>query len=162
MKKRILFTLASITCSVLITTSVFATDANFNISATIISNIAVTTAQNLSFPVHEAVSSDTPVVVAPGDTTAAKFTATGEAGKNVTGSVTDSSITLTCSTGACNGDTITVNGFSLGGDMSSSGAATFNNSGQLNNLLVGATETLTNTDKPGDYSGSATFRLVYS
>ena len=46
--------------------------------------------------------------------------------------------------------------------MSAAGAASFDVSGGLSDLRVGGTAKVESDDIPGDYTGSATFRLVYN
>lgn len=167
MKKLPTLIVSSIIGAGLITSSAFATDATFTVSSQIINNIALTNQQGITFPTQEVVSGDTPITVGPTDAAAAIFSAIGEAGKNATGSVTDTNIQLSCTSAAtCGTDAITVNNFTLGGDLAAGGRVTFpgalgSGTGNLTNLRIGATETLTSADRAGTYSGTATFRLVY-
>jgi hypothetical protein len=57
---------------------------------------------------------------------------------------------------------MTVNHFTYGGGgMSSSGAITFDSSGDIANLAVGATLAMTSATEPGTYTGTSTFQVVY-
>jgi len=162
MKTKIAFALSAFILSAF-TTLTYATDASFSISASLYQSIALTNVNGITFPEHEVVTSDTNITVAPADTGAAKFSATGAPDRAVTGSVTTDSVSLQCSTpSTCNRETMTINNFTYGGDMNNSGNATFSNDGKLNNLLIGATQQINASNNAGTYSGNATFRLVYS
>ena len=51
--------------------------------------------------------------------------------------------------------------FTYGGDLSSSGTGSFDNSGDISDMRVGATAHVAANDTPGAYTGSATFRVTY-
>lgn len=137
-----------------------ATDEAFNVSMSLIAPIVITETQALSFASAGAGSGST-VVTAATDGTAAIFTATGEASTAVTGSVVDANITMTTGDGVGTTKQITVDTFTTGGDMDGSGSATFDGSGDLTNLRIGATANVEAEDIAGSYSGTTTFRLVY-
>ncbi len=143
-------------------TSTFATDASFTITATLLENISLTNSQGLDFGNLTLVSSATPVVIAPTDPGAAKFSAQGTSNDAATGSVVETTATVACTTSAsCGTDTMTISNFTLGGDMDSTGSTNFGATGELNNLLIGGTLTVDPSNRYGNYSGTATFRLVY-
>lgn len=160
---KITSTLVTLSAAAILSCSLpaLATDSSFSINADLLSNIVLTKSQDMTFPDQEIGTAQT-YVVSPTDTGAAVFTATGSASKNVTGSVTTASVSLTCTTAAtCGTETITANTFTTGGDMAANGDATFDGTGNLSNLRIGASEVVTATNKAGSYAGSATFRLVY-
>lgn len=142
--------------------NLLAQDASFRIQASLLQDVSLKNGRALNFGKHEVVTSDTSFVVSPQDAGAAKFQAKGKVGAYVTGSVSEQSVTLSCSTpSTCRGNTMVVDRFTLGGDMSKTGGARFNREGYLSSLLIGARLTVTASDKEGDYGGQATFRLVY-
>jgi hypothetical protein len=138
-----------------------ATDESFNIGITLIAPIVITETNALSF-VETTAGSDQTVITAPGDGIAATFTATGEASRAVTGSVVESSVVLTTGAGVTTPEQMTIDTFTTGGDMSGAGATSFDGSGDLSDLRIGATANVLTEDVPGVYAGSATFRLVYN
>ena len=140
--------------------SVLATDEAFNVTMSLITPIVITETQALSFA-NTSQGSAATVVTAPTDGTAAIFSATGAASTAVTGSVVEASITMTTGDGVGTTKQITVDTFATGGDMDGAGAATFDGTGNLSNLRIGATANVEAEDIAGAYSGTATFRLVY-
>jgi hypothetical protein len=154
--------IAALSLSLGLVSAANATDESFNIGITLIAPIVITETNALSF-VETTAGSDQTVTTAPGDGIAATFTATGEANRAVTGSVVESSVVLTTGAGVTTAEQMTVDTFTTGGtDMSGAGAATFDGSGDLSDLRVGATANVLTEDVPGVYAGSATFRLVYN
>ena len=138
-----------------------ATDETFNVGMTLLAPIVITETQSLTFA--DTISgSASDVTTAASDSSAATFTATGEANRAVTGSVVESSIVMTTGDGADATKQITVDTFTTGGDMSVAGAATFDGSGELNDLRIGGTAHVEADDIAGSYSGTATFRLIYN
>ncbi len=138
-----------------------ATDETFQASMQLVAPIVITESQALSFA-DTIAGQATDVVTAAADTTAAIFTATGEANRAVTGSVVESNITMTTGDGADTTKQITVDTFTTGGDMDASGAATFDTNGDLSDLRIGGTAHVEAEDIAGAYTGTATFRLVYN
>lgn len=166
MKKRIFQLGTMVVIAVGVTASVLAAaqpgeygEATFTASLSLYAPIAITTVQNLSFG-HIPAGSSTEVTVSPDDADAAQFTASGDPSGNVVGSVTDSSITMS-NGGSGSSNQITVDDWTYGGSMSSSGSASFGPDGTLSNLRVGGTANVSSTNEPGDYTGTATFRLTY-
>jgi hypothetical protein len=143
-----------------IATSAFATDEAFTSSMTLLAPIVITETSALTFA--NAVSGQASTVTSSASSAnAAQFTATGEASTAVTGSIVEANITMTTGDGIGSTKQITVDSFTTGGDMDGSGAATFDGSGNLSNLRVGATANVLAEDIAGAYTGTATFRLVY-
>ncbi len=161
MKKSTFNKIAALSLSLGLVSAANATDESFNIGITLIAPIVITETNALSF-VETTAGSDQTVVTAPADGIAAQFTATGEASRAVTGSVVESSVTLTTGAGLTTPEQMTVDTFTTGGDMSGAGAATFSVGGALSDLRIGATANVLTEDVPGTYAGSATFRLVYN
>lgn len=167
MRNKLLIIAATSVLATTAFTQSFATDGTFNISATLLREpIVLTVLNNLSFPETNAGTAQT-VTVSPGASSAAKFSATGMPLQGVTGSVTQETVELTCTSGACTSSTgdakkIEIDTFSFGGDMNSSGGANFDSNGTLNNLTIGAKEHIKASNLQGTYTGTATFRLVYS
>ena len=153
--------IAALSLSLGLVSAANATDESFNIGITLIAPIVITETNALSF-VETTAGSDQTVTTAPGDGIAATFTATGEASRAVTGSVVEPSVVLTTGAGVTTPEQMTIDTFTTGGDMSGAGAASFDGSGDLSDLRVGATANVLTEDVPGVYAGSATFRLVYN
>ncbi len=152
--------LVALTLGLGIVGSAQATDEPFNASMKLIAPIIVSETKALSFVEAVAGTADT-VITAAGDGEAAIFTATGEASRAVTGSVVESSITMTTGGGGAT-EQITVDTFTTGGNLSAlDGSAAFDGTGNLVDMRIGATANIDATDVAGDYTGSATFRLVY-
>ena len=139
--------------------------APFTISARLLASTTITNTQPLTFPAHLVVASgagnETETVAADAGT-AAIFTAVGEPDQAITADVTASTVTLNCTSPTCTGDTLSVGTFTFGGTLSPAGQATFDSSGNLTNLRVGATLTITDAAKAGSYSGTGTFRITYN
>jgi len=138
--------------------SAIADEKDFSTSINLLAPIVLTKTQDLTFPNASAEFVDS-VLVAANDSTAAIFSATGEANRAVTGSITASSIEMIHTVDSSH--KIIVDSFTTGGDMNSSGVTAFDNSGNLSNLRVGATANIEADDIAGNYAGSATFRLSY-
>ena len=139
--------------------TVMATDEPFNATMTLLAPIVITETQGLTFPTVAA-GSTTPQTVAPAAAAAAIFTATGSASTGVTASVVESSIEMVTGDGVGTTKRITVDNFVLGGNVTG-GTGTFDGSGNLADMRVGATANPQSDDIAGAYSGTATFRLIY-
>ncbi len=151
MKKRLLL------AAVAVTTTVMATDESFDVLMELLAPIQITEVKNLQFPATLS-GAALDVVVATGDTGAAEFSATGTASKSFTKSVVESSITLQLdgNSGGLSTKEIVVDTFSLAGPVA------FDGSGNATGLKVGGTAHVLAEDLPGQYSGVATFRMVYN
>ena len=147
MKK--LFILISL---LIFSTTAYATDQSFNINVTLTNSILITRIQNLLFPNTTLTGSAFNVTVATGASGAATFNATGRRNWSITRSVVESSITMSAP-GVVG--TITVNNFVVAGPTA------FDGSGNANGLKVGATAHVLAASEDGDYTGTATFRVVY-
>lgn len=134
-------------------------EASFNATLTLYAPIVVTKLHDLTFgEIVSGTASDN--TIAPGSANAAQFSATGDVNADVTGAVQSSSITLTNGVSGPTGQ-ITVDTFTYGGDLSSGGAGSFDSSGDISDMRVGATAHVASNDTPGAYTGSATFRVTY-
>ena len=125
------------------------------------STLAIHEQQGLEFGQHTVPSSKTPVVIAATDAGAASFNVTGEPSQSVTASVVENRMLMTNGQSG-NQNRIRVRNFTLGGSVDTSGNGSFNNQGLLNNVRVGATAILNANKNPGEYEGTATFRVVYN
>ncbi len=138
-----------------------ATDESFQASMKLLAPIVITETQALSFA--DTISGQTTnVTTAAADASAALFTATGEANRAVTGSIVESSINMTTGAGVTTPEQIVVDTFSTGGDMDGAGSATFDATGNLNDLRIGGVAHVEAEDVAGQYTGTATFRVVYN
>lgn len=160
MNKSTLNKIAALTLGLGVVGAANATDESFNIGIKLIAPIVITETNALSF-VETVAGTAQDVITAPSDGIAAQFTATGELLRAVTGSVVESSVVITTGDGADSTKQMTIQDFTLGGDLVG-GTANFDASGDLSDLRVGATAKVEADDIPGDYAGSATFRLVYN
>ena len=129
-----------------------ATDQSFNISLKLFKPITITKVQDLLIPETPLTGSAFTIVVATGDTGAASFDAEGGKNRSITRSVVESSIDMSASgvTGV-----IAVDTFDLAGPTA------FDSSGDITGLKVGATANVLAASEDGDYSGTATLRVVY-
>lgn len=124
--------------------------------------IFITEIQALSFvPTLGGVSSN--VITAPTDSRAAIFNITGNTNVAVTASIVEASIDIVNIVGNPNaaGNRMTVSNWTYGGALAADGTAFTDGNGDLNNARIGATVTISANDAPGDFSGTATFRVVY-
>ncbi len=135
-----------------------AVDELFDVSLKLLTPITITETQALDFGETVAGSAST-LVVAAADANAAVFTASGEAAETASVQIVEANITLTTDDGSDTTKQITVDNFSLGGDVSG-GSMTF--SGGADDIRVGATANVEAEDIAGDYSGTATLQVVYN
>ena len=114
----------------------------------------VTLVNNLNFG-NQVVGVANTVVVAPTDSGAAVFNATSMTpGKSVTCKIVNSSTTIN-NGGNGSKNNITVSNYTISGCTSVVPA-----NGQILNIGVGATATITSGDLAGDYTGTNTFRIT--
>jgi len=142
-----------------------AVDESFNIGMKLLTPIAITEVRQLDF-VDTIAGADNTVVTAPADPIAAVFNSTGDSSKTATASVVEGSVTM-LRTGGTPGNTpdeFTVDSFALGGagitggnqvDYAASG-------GSVNDIRVGGTANILAEDLAGNYTGTATLRIVYN
>ncbi len=123
-------------------------------------SLALVEQQSLSFADMLAGQAST-IKVEPADASAAIFKAMGVPNSDFVAKVVENKIELKTADG--NGETknVTVNGFKTGGSIGPSGKGKFSNLGGANNLRIGATVHVSANDIPGQYLGSATFRINY-
>ena len=135
-----------------VSASAMATDQSFNVSLKLFKPITITKVQDLLFPDTTLTGSAFSIVVLPADSGAANFNAQGGKSRNLTKSVVESSINMSAS-GATG--TIAVDTFVL------SGPTAFDASGNANAIKVGATAHVLAASEDGNYTGTATLRVVY-
>jgi len=123
-------------------------------SAELYAAITVQLVKNLDFG-YQILGLAKSVIVAPTDSGAASFNASGlTVGRTTTCTVTQSSITMSNGgSGATN--QITVNAFRLSGCTTPVPPG-----GQILGIGVGATAVISANDLAGDYTGTATFRIT--
>lgn len=138
-----------------------AVDKTFNIGLKLLAPIVISESKAMDFPDTVSGAASTLVTTAAG-TDAAILTATGEANRAATASVVETSVEITTGLGDDATKRITVDTFTLGGDIGVGGAVTFDGTGNLSDMRVGATAHVESNDIAGDYAGTATFRLVYN
>ena len=139
-------------CALTISATAMATDQSFNVSLKLFKPITITKVQDLLFPDATLTGSAFNIVVLPADSGAANFTAQGGKSRNITKSVVESSINMSASgvTG-----TIAVDTFVLAGPTA------FDASGNATGIKVGATAHVLAASEDGNYTGTATLRVVY-
>lgn len=147
MKK--LFILISI---ITLSSTAMATDQSFNLSLKLFKPITISKVQDLLFPDATLTGSAFNVVVLPADSGSATFNAQGGKNRNITRSIVESSINMSAS-GVVG--TIAVDTFVL------SGPTAFDSSGNANSIKVGATAHVLAASEDGNYTGTATLRVVY-
>lgn len=148
----------------LATASVNATaapDANFDAILNLLEPIDVTLAKPLTFA-SMLTNADQTVITTPESPNAAIFTATGAVGWQTQAEVVENSIVLTKS-GTAGGVTneITVDTFTYGGNLDSSGLGAFSGSGSLTDMRIGASAHIKAENGSGLYIGSGTLRVTY-
>lgn len=124
--------------------------------------IVITEVQALSF-MNIAAGTSTTIVTAPGDTNAAVFNATGDVSAAVTVSIVENNVNITTGSGNGAQRKIPITAWTFGGsltDAGGSGTASFDASGILNNMRIGASATVDANNLAGDYSGTVTLRVV--
>ena len=130
-----------------------ATDQSFNISLKLFKPITITKVQDLLIPQATLTGSAFNIVVATGDSGAAAFNAQGGKSRTISRDVVEDTIDLSASgvTGKIAVDTFVL-----------AGPTAFDASGNANGLKVGATAHVLATSADGDYSGTATMRVIYN
>lgn len=144
---------------IFLTGKAIAATETFEATLELLAAINITEVQALAFPDTEAGTAGT-LVVAPADATAAVFSATGSASANIAVSVGD--INMTDGT-----DNIPVATWVFGGNLvdggdGNNGTGSFDGTGNIADMRVGATATLGGTEGAGSYAGTATFTVVYN
>ncbi len=137
----------------------YAADEPFNVTIELQSPIVLSEINGLSF-VSTPTGMNTDVVTAPRDALAATFSVRGNPNTAVTGSVVESSITMTTGAGGIN-EQIVVDNFTTGGGLNRIGKGTLRASGSLKDIRVGGTAHVKANNVAGSYIGTATFRLLY-
>lgn len=148
-KMKKLFILISI---LTLSSTAMATDQSFNLSLKLFKPITITKVQDLLFQDTTLTGSAFNVVVLPADSGSATFNAQGGKNRNITRSIVESSINMSAS-GVVG--TIAVDTFVL------SGPTAFDASGNANSIKVGATAHVLAASEDGNYTGTATLRVVY-
>jgi len=140
----------------LVSTAALSSDEIFNVTVKLLAPIAIIEDSPLVFPNTQSGSASN-VVVGTGDAGAASFHATGSPSVAFTKSVVESSIVMELSGGSSGDATkeIVVDTFVL------AGPSAFDGSGAASGLKVGGTARILDNDVAGDYSGTATFRMIY-
>lgn len=138
--------------------------AGFHGHLNLLQSISLTNQKDLDFgDVMRPLSGSVQVTVSPDDPGAAVFRATGEPLRSVEASITTPTVVL--ANDSDTSDTIEVTDFTLGGSLqdqgNGSGTANFDPEGVINHMTVGGTAMVNSENQPGDYTGNATFRLVY-
>ncbi|MFH1223989.1 MAG: DUF4402 domain-containing protein [Pseudomonadota bacterium] len=145
--------LSVVAVTMFISGAAYATDQSFSVSMKLLKAITISKIQDLSFPDTTLTGSAFTVAVAPADSTAAVFNAQGGKNRNITRSVVEVGGINMSAPGVAT--TILIDSFLL------SGPTAFDGSGNANNIRVGATANILATSEDGDYSGTATMRVVY-
>jgi hypothetical protein len=128
-----------------------AVDAPFNIYLKLFKPIQLTKIADLDFG-EQVQGTAADIVIATSDAGAAEFNATGGKNRAITRSVVEASVNLTAA-GVV--DPIAVDTFTVDGPTA------FDGSGDADALKIGATARILAASEDGDYSGAATFRVVY-
>jgi len=129
-----------------------ATDQSFSTSLKLFQPITISKVQDLLFPNTTLTGSAFTIAVLPADSGAASFNAQGGKNRNITKSVVESSINMSASGVVGN---IAVDTFVL------TGPTAFDSTGNITAIKVGATAHVLAASLDGNYSGTATLRVVY-
>ena len=130
----------------------YATDQSFNVTMKLRAPIVLTEVTPLVFP-DQTTGTAQDITVVTRDAGAASFTATGGRNRSIARSVVESSINMDA---GIRGDNIAVDTFVLGGPTA------FDGGGNITGLKVGAGAHILATNPDGDYTGTATLRIVYN
>ena len=136
----------------MISQAAMATDQSFSASLKLFQPITIAKVQDLLFPDTTLTGSAFTVGVLTTDSGAASFTAQGGKNRNITKSVVESSINMAASGVVGN---IAVDTFLL------SGPTAFDGTGNIAGIKVGATAHVLAGSLDGNYTGTATLRVVY-
>jgi Domain of unknown function (DUF4402) len=139
-------------CMLMVSASAMATDQSFNANLKLFKPITISKVQDLLFPDTTLTGSAFNIVVLPADSGAANFTSQGGKNRSITKSIVQSSINMSAS-GVVG--TIAVGTFVL------SGPTAFDASGNITGIKVGATANVLAASEDGNYTGTATLRVVY-
>lgn len=132
----------------------YSQQAPFPITLHIASALKITIDHPLTFP-ETVAKSTTSITITPNSTDAAEFNVTGEPGATVIASIIQNSAQLNRQGG---GGKVQVSNFKFN---KANKRYKFNAQGRLNHdISLGATANI-GTSKPGDYQGTATFRVTY-
>ena len=129
-----------------------ATDQSFSTSLKLFQPITISKVQDLLFPNTTLTGSAFTIAVLPADSGAASFNAQGGKNRNITKSVVESSINMSASGVVGN---IAVDTFVL------TGPTAFDSTGNITAIKVGATAHVLAASLDGNYTGTATLRVVY-
>ena len=136
----------------MISAAAMATDQSFSTSLKLFQPITITKVQDMSFVDTTLTGSAFTVVVLPADSGAATFNAQGGKSRNIARSVVESSISMSASGAVGN---IAVDTFAL------TGPTAFDATGNATGIKVGATAHVLAASQDGNYTGTATLRVVY-
>ena len=136
----------------MISQAAMATDQSFSASLKLFQPITIAKVQDLSFPDTTITGAAINLTVLPADSGAASFTAQGGKNRNITKSVVESTINMSA-TGVVGN--IAVDTFVL------SGPTAFDATGNITGIKVGATAHILTSSLDGNYTGTATLRVVY-
>ena len=145
-----------LTGMMMIATTAMATNESFNIRVSLIRPIEITEISELNFGEQFVTGSDYSVTVAPADSGAATFSATGKKNRSVSIALVSNTAVLSDGT-----DNINVTGLTL-----NKATDTFSNAnpGVISNIRVGGTVTIpaAAVDRDLDYVGTGTLRILYN
>lgn len=141
-----------------------AADTPFGANLNVVASIRLTKQSDLNFgDVIRPMTGSSYSTISPRDPGAAVFKASGEAMRPVRAYVTTPSITLVNTENA--NQVVKVSQFRVGGalteDATGKGSGSFDSTGRLYNIRVGARAHITADTKIGTYAGQAVLRLVY-
>jgi hypothetical protein len=137
----------------MLSATAMATDRSFNVTLKLYKPITIDKVQDLLFPDATLTGSAFDIAVATSDTGAAAFNAQGGKNRSISSSIVESSISMSAPGVATS---IAVDNFVV------SAPTAFDNSGNANGIKVGATAHVLSNSEDGNYSGTATMRVVYN
>ena len=127
-----------------------ASDQPFAVSLRLLKPVVISEVRSLAFPDTTTGTTSQIVVSSTGDT-AAKFEVVGSANSNIVSTVVEHSIVMSAPSVS---DPIVVDGFTVQAPLA------LNELGKAS-VGVGGTAHINNSNEDGDYSGSATLRVIY-
>ena len=155
------YLLVALGLTAIMQSNVIASESVFSTTLRLLKPITLTQNKDLTFD-EVIAGSNQSLTTSPEDSKAVSFTAGGEPNSAVTASIVENSVTLISGLGEDSTTKITMDTFTMGGDLTIAGNGVFDANGVLSDLRVGATVHIEGEDQPGDYTATATFRVVYN
>lgn len=128
----------------------------FRVTATILQPIEAKANHALQFSDQMTGKEINRTLINPSNAKAAKLSVSGNPNGNVFAVIPEKTLLLKCNNGQCKNEQVRLSKFQFGGSLSQNGSGQFNQKGELNDVQIGALETIPAKDKAGIYRGAVT------